>query len=420
MVYQGEILAEKGQPEATRKSFAVQYFVAPGEESQREVWWVLKEQGRGSWDWPHQFGVFLASAEGRYLQGSRPRLRYRRDDGTSVVSVTLPMLETPEALQAGASWRVAEGLTYTVIDQRDSGQNSGDWELEGEDAYGKRRWLRYRAGDVVSARDKVVMGRGERYEMTVRQTEASRLSADQWQTLHATLNSLRTLLAPMNLPADAVVDWTGAQIGLLREKLPAVDSVPEELQDFLAVAHRDTLREKSEQRSVAAMQKQAVGKRVEFQLTAIDGKPMRSQQFANQVVLLHFWDYQDKPLEQPYGQIGYLDFLWRRQRPENFQLLGVAAHESLENAETRPQGIVNAKKLRSFMNLSYPIAVDNGLLAKIGDPRTVGGKLPLFVLLDGHGKVLLYHSGLYQVDPQRGLEELTKQIQAAVKAATKE
>ena len=30
------------------------------------------------------------------------------------------------------------------------------------------------------------------------------------------------------------------------------------------------------------------------------------------MLVLHFWDYRDKPLRQPYGQVGYLDFLRRK------------------------------------------------------------------------------------------------------------
>ncbi|TWW09775.1 hypothetical protein E3A20_10930, partial [Planctomyces bekefii] len=30
-------------------------------------------------------------------------------------------------------------------------------------------------------------------------------------------------------------------------------------------------------------------------------------------VILHFWDYKDSPLSEPYGQTGYLEFLNNRR-----------------------------------------------------------------------------------------------------------
>jgi hypothetical protein len=59
------------------------------------------------------------------------------------------------------------------------------------------------------------------------------------------------------------------------------------------------------------------------------------------------------------------------------------------------------------MNLSYPVAVDDGsLLKRVGDPRTAGGKLPLVVVLGRDGKVAEYHAGLFDVQANEGLAEL--------------
>ena len=69
------------------------------------------------------------------------------------------------------------------------------------------------------------------------------------------------------------------------------------------------------------------------------------------------------------------------------------------------------------MNLSYPILLDEGsVLKSIGDPRTAGAELPLYVVVGRDGKVLHYHSGLYEVDRDRGLKELSEVVKQALAA----
>lgn len=44
------------------------------------------------------------------------------------------------------------------------------------------------------------------------------------------------------------------------------------------------------------------------------------------MVVLHFWTYRDAPLEEPYGQVGYLDFLYRK-RSDAATVIGVHVDE---------------------------------------------------------------------------------------------
>jgi len=65
------------------------------------------------------------------------------------------------------------------------------------------------------------------------------------------------------------------------------------------------------------------------------------------------------------------------------------------------------RKLRDFMNVSYPIATDTGIqLKKFGDPRDLGAKLPLWVVIGSDGKVAHYHVGFYSIKPDEGLKPL--------------
>ena len=40
--------------------------------------------------------------------------------------------------------------------------------------------------------------------------------------------------------------------------------------------------------------------------------------------MLHFWEYRDQPLKEPYGQVGYLEFLFQKRKEEGVKVYGVA------------------------------------------------------------------------------------------------
>jgi hypothetical protein len=85
--------------------------------------------------------------------------------------------------------------------------------------------------------------------------------------------------------------------------------------------------------------------------------------------------------------------------------------------QSRRTAAASARKLKAFMNLSYAILMDDGsLLKKLGDPRPVGSKLPLFVVIGRDGQVIEYHAGLYDVRPEQGLAELDAVVSKAAGA----
>ena len=60
-----------------------------------------------------------------------------------------------------------------------------------------------------------------------------------------------------------------------------------------------------------------------------------------------------------------------------------------------------------FMNLSYDVTIDDGtLLNRFGDPRAVGAKLPLWVVIAPDGKVVHYYAGFHTFERRRGLKAL--------------
>jgi peroxiredoxin len=129
--------------------------------------------------------------------------------------------------------------------------------------------------------------------------------------------------------------------------------------------------------------------------------------FKGQITVLHFWEYQAEPLVEPYGQVGYLEFLYNKRRKLGVQVYGIAVDARLAEQRSAAVALKSIHKLKSFMNLDYAIAVDDGkLLAKFGDPTKYGAKLPLWVVIGPDGKIAHYHSGFYKIKPDEGLREL--------------
>ena len=146
---------------------------------------------------------------------------------------------------------------------------------------------------------------------------------------------------------------------------------------------------------------------MEVTLTGLDRKPIGSETLKEKIVVLHFWDYHGEPLLEPYGQVAYLDFLHGKRRKLGVQIIGVAVDPRLKDPEGSGSVLRAINRFKEFMRLEYPIAIDDGsLLTKFGDPRRVGAKLPLWVVITPDGIIRHYQTGYYVVKPDEGLREL--------------
>ena len=87
----------------------------------------------------------------------------------------------------------------------------------------------------------------------------------------------------------------------------------------------------------------------------------------------------------------------------------------LADEKTRPAAERSVRKLKEFMNLSFPVLLDSGgLLKKFGDPRVLGAALPLFVVIGRDAKIAHYHVGHYDVHQDQRLKELDDAVLAAL------
>ena len=165
------------------------------------------------------------------------------------------------------------------------------------------------------------------------------------------------------------------------------------------------------------MQKKLVGQEApKWKLKLVDGTTFSSSDAKDKVVVLHFWQYRGEPLSEPYGQIGYLDFLNNKRKKLGVRVVGVNVDERFAGTENKGAATLSMKKLLEFMNVGYEMAIDDeSTLAEFGDPRALGAPLPLWIVIGHDGKVAHYHTGVYDIKPDEGLKQLDDAVVEAIR-----
>lgn len=419
LTYEGTLVAEKGEPAETQKKFTCTLLILDIQAGDRvHCAWTIQEDGRGGWGWLRQFGELTTGGRPGAAAGNAPSLRYQRDAGASIVPLLTPLWTNRPALAADQSWQ-EDKLQYRVV-ASEAIRGRRCWVVQVSNAYGPKRtlWIDKATPVVLAIQERVFLGQGEAFELLMQLKQTDVLSDERQAKATATLTALKALREKLGIePAADEAAWTEEQIRVLTEALPKISAADptDGLGQIVAAANEDLKTKRNQANGVSALEKRIVGKQVPaFQLPELSGKNMGSSDLKGKVTVLHFWEYRDAPLEEPYGQIGYLDFLLRQQKAGNVQVIGVNVDERLADESTRGRSIASAKKLKSFMNLSYPILLDDGeVLKQFGDPRAADAKLPLFVVVAPDGKVVHYHVGSYDVDRLVGLQELNEVVKKA-------
>jgi len=425
LAYQGTLtpVKEDGNPEV--KKFAIAYVALAGAPAGGELGWVLSETGRGGWLWLDHFGVVGSGDE--MAEGSvTPALLYLREDGKSIVPLVGPVFTPgPDELARGAAWS-ARGLDYRVLRETTKGERAC-WEIEARTAYGHKRTLSVDKDSlvVVALRETVFMGQGQEHRLQLDLTESKTLSEAELRQNAAALDAWSKLREQLGWKSRNLrTELNDQQIATLKAELPkllggrgaATGRGFGALDSIAVAAESDAQGQKNRAGAIAALRERAIGQPLgEFKLPELSGKTVVPADLAGKVVVLHFWEYRDTPLEEPYGQTGYLDYLIRRRANASVAIYGVQIEEQLADEQLRRAAASSARKLKAFMNLSYPIVHDDGsLLKRLGDPRQAGGKLPLFVVIGKDGKVAEYHAGMYEVKNNEGLAELDASVGKAL------
>jgi hypothetical protein len=187
---------------------------------------------------------------------------------------------------------------------------------------------------------------------------------------------------------------------------------------------RETQTAIDQQRAVATLREQMIGKPApNFTISTTRGEKFSPAESKGKPIVLHFWEYRSEPKIAPYGETGYLDFLSRQREKDGVRVVGIAVDDRLRptaSGAADPQAAAAARKdVRSFcefMNLSYSVGFDEqNLIAKYGDPRGAGGKLPLYVVIAPDGTVAEYHVGLWGSSPDEGLKDLDQRLRGLLR-----
>ncbi|MEO2024905.1 MAG: TlpA disulfide reductase family protein [Fuerstiella sp.] len=373
---------------------------------------VLDDERDGC-PWPESFGQVASN-------GVAPHLIYDYDDSTYTLPLPALVLDVPDGAAVGSQWSV-DGWTYQIT----STQPGADalWTIEARERRGRRQTLSVSAesGSLVKATQDVFMGQGVRFELNLDQTSSEVLDNDVAERVGQLRSELLTLQAALKRRPDTQLsELSPRQVDDAKPQLASLTTlaVDTPLQESVLRIRRNV--EQQARRIAQTMDRQKLlldRAAPAFSLNLIGGGSLSSESLRQKTVVLHFWKYAEKPLSEPYGQVGYLEYLFNKYKQMNVDVIGVAMNQSLQQSETARAGQRTARKLAEFMKLSYRIGYDDGsLLRELGDPRDSAGQLPLWVVLSPAGKIIHYHSGFYEVDRQHGLKRLNdvlvKQIRA--------
>ena len=409
-----------GQPV---KRFSLYALLTPAENDVRDLVYVTDERGGGSWPWAERFGriALTATPEGP-LRG--PRLLQEHNEVPHPIKLRRPLFESHSKLAAGATWR-EDNLAYEV--RQSVKVNDHDaWLVEVTTNFGRKQTLviAKASGLLLDVEERIFMGQGDEYTLRMQLDSETVLPADKLALQLAVVDQLLDLQAALGrAQGDQSSDLSVAQLEQVAAAAPklvtAADGTP--FSRLVSVIAKDLESQQGRTNELAVLAQKFIGQVApEFELHSLDGKLIPATERAGKITVLHFWDYQGDPLIEPYGQVGYLDFLHSRRRKLGVQIYGVAVDERFADKPQVPLAQRSVNKLKSFMNISYPLVADDGEVVKLfGDPRRIGARLPLWVVIGSDGKVLHYHVGFYKINPDEGLRELddllVKEIQAAQK-----
>lgn len=403
------------------KNFSLYFLALKPADGARQVGFLVSERGGGAWPWPERFGLMALASDNKTANSAQPRLLYDHEGTLNPIRLPSPLLSHPVPLQGGATWKV-ENETFEVK-QASQLQNRDCWQIDVATNFGRKRslWVEKESALVVRLEERVFMGQGVEFSLKMQLESSQALDEAALAKTKRPFDQLLKLQAELKRAENETKpELTETQLTVARSVVgdieKAADGTP--FGHIADVADRDVRQQLQRFDEVAQLAKKFVGQPApDFTLELLDEKqPVTPKDRAGKITLLHFWEYQGEPLAEPYGQVGYLDYLSSRRRKLGVQVYGIAVDAQVGEKDKKQATVRSVNKLKSFMNLGYPIGLDNGdLLAKFGDPRKFGAKLPLWVVIDADGTIVHYHSGFYKINPDEGLraldEVVVKQIQ---------
>jgi hypothetical protein len=406
----------RDQP-VVEKTFSVRA-VLVGDAPQPALIHLIEERGAGGWAWPDRFGQTALPARG----DAGLKVLHTFDGNPYPLPVRSPVFEFPERLAAGAEWTDGRDQ-YVCLRTRDVPGRTV-WVVDVALDRGRRQTLNVDAatGLLVSLEERLFLGRGDPFQMKLTLESQRMMSADELTKFTTPATALLDLQRDLNRTGQArQVELSADQVQRATVALATIrpQAAGTVWARFLDTVERDLAQQSRQQAGVAGLAQKFVGQPASFtDLKLAVGGPLLRADLEGHTTVLHFWDYNGEKLVEPYGQVGYLDFLHNRRGKLGAKVIGIAVDSRLGDPAQAPAATRGIRKLRDFMNLGFPIALDDGtLLKQFGDPRALGADLPLWVVIGHDGKIAHYKVGFYAIRPDEGLRELDA---AVVNALQKE
>lgn len=410
--YSGSLtqLSRNGDSPAPVKQFELYSILRPV-SSGHECFHVITERGGGGWAWPERFGVATLDDKHHRTNGRPPHVLHTHDAVKYPVETPLPLFEFADRIAPDANWM--SGKLEYVVKRKTEVSGKQCWQIDATDNFGRRQtfFVDQDSPTLIAAERRVFMGRGDEFTLRMSLTGSRTLDAPEAARVQASIESLQSLQASLERSEGTTKpELSAAQIETTSAALPALveqtEGIP--LNKLVIAMSRDVRAQSQRAGDVSSLQKKFVGQPIPgFVLPTLKGATLDSASLKGKITVLHFWEYQGEPLEEPYGQVGYLDFLLNRRGRLGVSAVGIAVNEELAKPETQNAAKRSVRKLRDFMNLGYPIALDGGILIKqLGDPRQLDASLPLWVVVGPDGKIAHYHVGIFPINPDEGLRDL--------------
>lgn len=399
------------------REFEVRCLVLPQASGFPSVLYLIEDSGEEQ-PWFERFGQVNFDPQGQ----PSPQLamhRHVHGEQSSWIGLRFGHFPGYDKFQPGAEW--TEGaLTYRL--QPDKVVNAQPcWQLEINASQSRRTVLSIQKTDgaILAAQHRYFVGMGERFDLRLRLEEiaaAPPVVVDSWTTAATPLLKLKQEIK-FDLAESESLSKEQLQLAeaALNDVDKATDGTP--FASLAGVIRREVTASQQRDTAIADLATRFVGRPAPpITVTPLNGGPVVKLSKPERVTILHFWEYQEKPLAEPYGQVGYLDFL-AQKRKDQVQVIGIISDKQLQEPGAALASLRSARKLQEFMNIGYPLGHETeGALAALGDPRKFGVTLPLWIVIGTDGKVLHYRVGYYEVDANRGLEELDAAVEQALQA----
>jgi len=427
ITYQGHVapLNEDHLVGDAEKTFDLTVLISGSDEQSLSCLWLIDERGRGAWPWLERFGRVTFDAKShKPSAGLGPSLLYDWGENQSVIELAPLLLAAPEPLAKGTTWK-AENLAFHVT-QSDTVDDRPVWNVAVNNNYGWKYDLasEQSSGLLLNLRQRVFMGRGDEYELRLRTLGTEQLATDAFEKTRDGFNAVLAFREQLGRDPRTQHDrWTSASLARLKALVPLLEeeTASTVLASLVRTAKQSLTSQNRQADLIAELAKKQLGRAVDdFSIVDLDHQKHTAEQLEGMVTVLHFWRYRDRPLKEPYGQVGYLDFLHEQHRDQGLKVYGVAVDGRFNDAASRGAAVRSVRKLREFMHLGYPILLDGGeLIRQFGDPRLIGAELPLYVVIGRDGHVLHYHVGMHTVERDRGLSELDGIVVEALSRKTR-